>query len=148
MSAIRTAMPLLARHEGEWVGTYTEVDLEGNVLDTHASHLYCRFPVDGEYDYDQINKYTWADGRTDERHFPAVFRDGRIWWDNELITGSAWEVDARTVLLTWTRKEMPGTYLYEMIQLSADNQHRARTWHWFSEDQLTKRTIIKERRLV
>jgi hypothetical protein len=34
-----------------------------------------------------------------------------------------------------------------MIQISEDNRNRGRTWHWFENDQLVKRTCIKERRI-
>jgi hypothetical protein len=144
---LRNAMPVLARHKGEWEGEYIHVDADNREIDRHASHLKCSFPEDGPFAYYQINTYRWADGRTEELHFPATYRDGRIWWDTDRIEGSAWEVDARTVMLTWVRKGEPGTYLYEMIQISADGDHRGRTWHWFENDQLVKRTCIKERRI-
>jgi hypothetical protein len=47
MSSIRDEMPVLVRHEGDWVGTYSLIDLEGNILDKHESHLTCQFPEDG-----------------------------------------------------------------------------------------------------
>ncbi len=145
---IREDMPVLARHAGEWKGVYQHVDADGNEIDKHDSHLTCAFPADGAHAYYQINRYTWPDGRREEIHFPATYRDKRIWWDTERIHGSAWEIDDRTVVLTWTRKDLPGEYLYEMIQLSADGNHRGRTWHWFKDDQLYKRTLIKERRVA
>lgn len=147
MSAIREAMPVLARHEGEWVGTYIHVDADNREEDRHASHLTCSFPADGPHAYYQVNVYTWPDGRREEIHFPATYRDGRIWWDTDRITGSAWEIDARTVMLMWVRKDEPDAYLYEMIQISADGQNRGRTWHWFVGDKLVKRTCITEQRV-
>lgn len=147
MGELRNAMPVLARHEGEWEGEYIHVDADNREIDRHRSHLKCSFPEGGPFAYYQINTYRWADGRTEEVHFPATYRDGRIWWDTDRIEGSAWEVDARTVMLTWVRKDEPGAYLYEMIQISADGDHRGRTWHWFENDQLVKRTCIKERRI-
>ncbi|MCY4345038.1 MAG: DUF3598 domain-containing protein [Gammaproteobacteria bacterium] len=143
---IRTGMPVLARHEGEWVGEYIHIDPDGTVQDRHASHLSCTFPAAGPHDYFQTNTYTWADGKREQIEFPAVYRDGRIWWDNERIAGSAWEVDERTMMLNWIRKDMPGSYLYEMIQINSGNDLRGRTWHWFVDDELIRRTCIKERR--
>ena len=148
MSNIRTAMPVLARHEGDWEGTYIQIDAQGVEIDRHKAELKCMFPADGPHAYHQINTYTWDDGRREEIHFPASFRDGRIWWDTDRIEGSAWEIDARTVVLTWTRKDMPSHYLYEMIQISEDNNNRGRTWHWFENDVLVRRTCIKEQRTV
>jgi hypothetical protein len=147
MDTIRTGMPLLARHEGDWEGEYIHVDTDNVEIDRHFSHLQCRFPDTGPYAYHQINTYTWADGRTEELHFPATYKDGQIFWDTDRIVGRAWEIDARTVVLTWVRRDTPGTYLYEMIQLSENGDHRGRTWHWFENDTLVKRTCITERRV-
>ena len=57
-------------------------------------------------------------------------------------------MDKKTVVLTWTRNGEPGVYLYEMIQLSEDGNDRGRTWHWFKDDKLYMRTIIKEKRTL
>lgn len=145
---IREDMPLLARHEGVWDGTYTYFNADGVQVDQHASRLLCRF-VEGEHPYHQTNHYTWPDGRTEIREFPAAYHDKRVWWDNELIKGSAWEVGqddkARTVMLTWERTGDPELYLYEMIQLADDGQTRCRTWHWIRSGKLETRTAIEER---
>jgi hypothetical protein len=142
---IREDMPLLARHVGEWEGAYIHVDADGKEVDRHRSHLSCRITDEG--DYFQVNRYTWSDGREESYDFPAAYRDRAIHFDTERMKGHAWEVDARTIVLTWTYKHDPDGYLYEMIQLSADGTDRARTWHWFEGDVLVKRTLIKERRV-
>ncbi len=145
---IREDMPLLARHEGVWDGTYTYYNAAGQQVDQHTSRLFCRF-VDGDMPYHQTNYYTWADGRSEVREFPATYRDKRIWWDNELIKGYAWEVgedrNARTMMLTWERTGDPELYLYEMIQIADDGQTRCRTWHWIRSGRLETRTAIEER---
>ena len=145
---IRSGMPVLVRHEGEWRGEYVHIDTDGVVLDRHASRLVCAFPDSGPFDYHQTNTYVWKDGKREEILFPAVYRDGRIWWDNERIVGSAWEVDERTIMLNWSRKDLPGSYLYEMIQINESNDRRARTWHWFVDDELVRRTCIRESRIA
>jgi hypothetical protein len=148
MSNIRTGMPLLARHEGVWEGHYRYFDANGNKIDEHASKLICRFPSDGPFDYFQSNHYTWADGRTETRDFPARYQDGRILWDNELIVGWAQEVGfdehKRTIMLHWTRKDQPGTYLYEMINTSDDGKSRSRVWQWLENGKIKMRTLIDE----
>lgn len=142
-------MPLLARHEGVWDGTYTYYNAAGEQVDEHRSRLLCRLIGDGEYPYHQTNHYTWADGRKDIRDFPATYADGRIWWDNELIKGWAAEValddKKRTMMLYWQRQGDPSLYLYEMIQLSDDGQSRCRTWHWIRNGLLETRTAIQEK---
>jgi hypothetical protein len=146
---ISEEMPLLARHEGVWEGTYRYYDAAGTKVDEHASLLICRLPGEGPHPYHQTNHYRWADGRSEVRDFPAAYRDRRIWWDNDLIVGSAWEVgeDAhgRSVMLYWQRQGDPSLYLYEMIQLADDGQTRCRTWHWIRDGRLETRTAIEER---
>lgn len=143
---IRSGMPVLCRHEGEWEGEYVLLGVDSSVIDRHKSKLICTFPESGKFDYFQQNIYTWDDGRVDTLDFPAHYRDGRIWWDTERIAGSAWEVDERTIMLSWMRKDLPDSYLYEMIQINAQSNKRARTWHWFQGDELVNRTCIKEQR--
>ncbi|MBD2253037.1 DUF3598 family protein [Nostoc parmelioides] len=147
MSNIREEMPVLARHEGEWTGTYTLIDTSGKILDHHQSHLSCQFPEDGLYPYYQVNRYTWADGKEEVHNFPGTYQDKILWFNSDRIQGKAWEIDDSTVILWFSYKTAPGMYLYEMIQISPDNNHRARTWHWFKNDQIYQRTLIQEERL-
>ncbi len=151
MSEIKAAMPLLARHEGIWEGFYRYYDPDGNKIDEHRSRLVCRFPDGAEFPYHQTNHYTWADGRSESRDFPATYKDGRIWWDNELITGWAAEVGLdgfnRTVMLYWVRKGQENTYLYEMIQISDCGNFRSRVWQWIEDGKLKMRTLIDEQRV-
>ncbi|WP_129645123.1 DUF3598 domain-containing protein [Peristeroidobacter agariperforans] len=146
---IREEMPLLARHEGVWDGVYTYYNAAGVKIDEHRSRLFCRFPDNGPYLYHQTNYYTWDDGRTDVRDFPATYADKRVWWDNDLIKGWAAEVpldqNHRTVMLYWQRQGDPSLYLYEMIQIADDGRSRCRTWHWIRNGLLETRTAIQER---
>lgn len=147
---IRREMPLLARHEGVWEGWYRYYDAETGVLiDQHKSRLFCRMMDDGPYPYHQTNHYFWQDGREEIRDFPAAYKDGRVHWDNDLITGwaAAMKPDDfnRSTCLNWTRKGEEDLFLYEMIQLSDDSQRRSRTWQWFKADRCFQRTLIDER---
>jgi hypothetical protein len=145
---IREEMPLLVRHEGVWDGVYTYYNAAGEKVDEHKSRLLCRVKDDSDTPYHQTNWYTWDDGRTDIRDFPAAYHDKRVWWDNDLIKGWAAEVGLdeknRTVMLYWQRQGDPSLYLYEMIQLSDDGTKRCRTWHWIRDGQLETRTAIQE----
>lgn len=147
MSNIREEMPVLVRHQGDWVGTYTVVDNEGNIIDKHHSHLTCQFPDNGEYPYFQTNRYQWDNGKTEEYQFPGIYREKKIWFNTERLDGYAWEVDNSTIILWITYKGVPDIYIYEMINISPCNNYRARTWHWFNNHQIVKRTIIKEERM-
>jgi hypothetical protein len=152
LSEIRRAMPLLARNEGVWEGWYRYYDAAtGRQTDAHRSRLICRLPDDGPHagHYHQTNHYFWEDGRSEVRDFPAWYEDGRIRWDNELIKGwaAAMKPDDfnRSTCLNWTRHGEPDLFLYEMIQLSDDGIHRARTWQWFRKGVCFQRTLIDEK---
>ncbi len=147
MSNIRLEMPVLARHEGEWAGTYTVVDNTGKILDQHDCYLSCQFPENSPFSYYQINRYIWSNGKQEEHHFPATYKDQKIWFDTERIAGKAWEVDDCTVMLYFSYKQFPNLYLYEMINISVDNNYRARTWHWFKDHQIYQRTLVQEERV-
>lgn len=145
----REEMPLLARHEGVWDGVYSYFNDKDELTDQHSSRLFCRIlDDDAEFPYHQTNHYSWADGRTEIRDFPARYRDGRIWWDNDLIKGWAAPVAldeyGRTMMLYWQRTGDPSLYLYEMIQISDNGQNRCRTWHWIRNGKLETRTTIQE----
>ncbi|RMF08011.1 MAG: DUF3598 domain-containing protein [Alphaproteobacteria bacterium] len=149
---LRSLMPLLARHEGVWEGVYRYYDALGKMVDEHRSRLICRFPDSGPYPYHQTNHYRWADGRREVRDFPARVKDGRIFWDNDLITGWAADVPLddfkRTTMLNWVRKGEPETYLYEMIQISDCGKYRHRVWHWYKAGRLLQRTLIDEEKVT
>ncbi len=147
MASIREEMPVLVRHEGDWGGTYTLVDLEGNILDRHQSHITCKFPTDSSFPYYQTNRYTWSDGKHEEYKFPGTYRDKILWFDTERINGKAWEADDSTIILWFSYKGMPENYVYEMIILSSCNNYRARTWHWFKDNKIIQRTLIQEERM-
>ncbi|GAA4082728.1 DUF3598 family protein [Nonomuraea soli] len=147
--SIKQDMPLLARHEGEWEGTYTVVDPEGKVTDRHRSHLTCSFPSDGSHDYYQVNRYTWDDGRTEEHRFPGRYLGGgRMAFDTERIKGETWELDGQAIYLHWIyRAEGQDLQLFELIVLSRDGRHRSRVWQWIRDGVCVQRTLIDEMRL-
>ncbi len=142
---LKEKIPLIARNEGVWDGYYRYFDVEGNKIDEHKSRLICRFPSADEYH--QTNHYFWADGKTEIRDFPSTVEDKKLIFFTD-IEGWAAEVDLdefkRTVMLHWVRKNEPGLYLYEMIQLSDCGRYRARVWQWFRDGRLTHRTLIDE----
>ena len=147
MSTIRTEMPVLVRHEGTWVGAYTVIDNDGNMIDTHKSQVTCEFPDDAAAPYFQTNRYEWSKDKIQEYQFPGTYRDKQLWFDTERIEGHAWEADNSIIILYFSYKDMPDAYVYEMIHISPCNNHRARTWHWFKNGEIYQRTLIKEARV-
>lgn len=146
--SIRDNFPLLARHEGVWEGYYRYYNLDGEKTDEHKSRLLCRIP-DPET-YHQTNLYRWKDGQTDTRDFPSRVDGKKLVFYTD-IEGWAAAVDLdennRTMMLHWVRKNEPGLYLYEMIQINDENNSRARVWQWFKEGRLIQRTLVDEVRV-
>ncbi|MDA0636301.1 hypothetical protein OUY22_23005 [Nonomuraea sp. MCN248] len=136
------------KHLGEWRGEYIHIDADGTIVDRHSSHLYCRIPEDGAYNFIQTNTYTWDDGRQQVFDFGGRIEGGIGYFDTERITGEMSQVDDQTIVLTWSYKDDPDNYLYELIQLSRDGKHKCRTWHWMNGDRLVKRTIISETKVA
>lgn len=149
---MRAEMPILARHEGVWEGVYRYYDaVTGQLTEQHKSRLFCRFRDDGSATYHQTNHYYWADGKVEVREFPAEYRDGRVWWDNEHIKGWAGTMlpddHNRSTCLNWVRQGEPDLYLYEMIQISDCSNFRCRTWHWIKAGRCFQRTLIDEHKV-
>ncbi|MEU8249671.1 DUF3598 family protein [Nonomuraea sp. NPDC048916] len=147
---IREEMPLLARHEGRWEGAYTYVDPAGKIIDAHRAELTCSFPADGEWDYYQVNRYTWPDGRTEEHRFPGTYLGGgRCAFDTDRIRGEFWAVDDDTIYLSWIYKEHGADLrLFELIVLSPDGNSRSRVWQWIRGGVCVQRTLIDETRVL
>lgn len=148
MTDLKRHMPALVRHDGVWDGTYRHFKADGSKFDEHRSRLICRITGDDEFPYHQTNQYSWDDGKTEVRDFPAKYQFGRLIFDNELIHGWCCEVPEddfhRTLMLHWQRQGEPGLELYEMIQLNDEGKLRNRTWQWFKDGVLTHRTLIDE----
>lgn len=132
-------------HEGRWEGVYTHIDTAGRVLERHQSSVTCVFPETGPYAYVQYNRFTWDDGRVVETQLPGVLREGKLWWDTDTFSGCAWQTDDDLILLNLKRKDDPGAHFVEIIALGASGVDRARTWHWFKDGALFKRTLCDER---
>jgi len=137
-------MPHMLKHAGVWRGTYRHVDANGDHLETHQAQVECVFPSAGAYAYIQKNLFTWDDGREYRARLEGVLRDGKLWWDNDNFSGCGWETDFGLILLNLDRKDDPGANFYEMICMGDDGKHRARTWHWFKDGRLFKRTLCDE----
>jgi hypothetical protein len=146
-AAFHAAMPTLLAHEGLWEGTYTHIDVNRNVLDTHKTRVRCEFPQYGPIVYRQHNHFIWEDGREAKAELPGEFRDGRLWWDLPTFSGSAWETHDGLILLSLNRKDEPGARFFEIIMMGEGGKSRSRTWHWFKDGALYKRTLCEETRV-
>ena len=141
------AMPTMREHEGVWEGVYTHIDQSATIIDRHKVRIVCEFPHDGDYAYIQHNHFIWDDGRESKTQLAGVFRDGRLWWDNKAFHGSAWQTLDNVILLNLERKDEPGARFFEMITIGETKEYRSRTWQWFKDGRLYKRTLCDEWRV-
>lgn len=140
--------PATRAHEGIWEGTYTHINAAAEIEDQHTTRVVCEFPDDdGEVFYRQRIRFEWPDGRTRDDMFEGVPKDGKLWYDTPTFSGVSWETQEGLVLLNLNRKDEPGAYFVEIIAMGEGGQHRARTWHWFREGQLYRRTLCNESRV-
>jgi Lon protease-like protein len=140
-------MPLLARHAGIWEGEYTHIAPDRTVQDQHVFRILVELPEQGPA-YRQASHYWWPDGRTQQLVYEAGYRDRRIVFDNGRISGSLWELNERTQYMEFGYAADPSGLVCEMMQLSPDGTHRARTWHWLRNHELWRITLVRERRLA
>jgi hypothetical protein len=98
--------------------------------------------------YRQTSRYWWPDGREFELVYDADF-DGagdRIVIDTDRMTGSCRAIDDDVLYIEFGFRATPRQRVGEMIQLSRDGRHRARTWHWYEDERLARLTLVRERR--
>jgi hypothetical protein len=145
MAEMARLFPVLARGLGRWTGTYTHLDPAWQVLDQHAVDTDSTFPTDGTADFRLQIHNRWADGRESRIELLADHRNGRLEWRDRLVGWMA-EIDPQTVYLNFTYASDPAIRVCEMIQISPDGRHRARTWHWFRDEVLFKLTLASETR--
>lgn len=146
MAGVAHLFPVLARGSGRWAGSYTQIDPRGRTLDRYRVDSFSEFPEDGSADYRLSVFNKWPSGRETRIALEADYRNGRLEWRERLVGWMA-EVDDRTAYLTFSYADDPSIRVCEMIQVSADGNSRARTWHWFRDDRLFQITLTQEGRV-
>lgn len=139
-------IPLLARHAGVWEGEYTHIAPDRSIQERLLFRILVEVPDAGPVAYRQTSHYWWEDGRTQQLMYEGAYRDGRIVIDNGRIHGTCCQVDDLTLYIRFAFHAEPAGYVCEMIQLSPDGAHRARTWHWFRDHVLWRITLVREQR--
>ena len=140
--------PATRAHAGIWEGVYTHIDVNAQIEDSHKTRVVCEFPDDGgEVFYRQHISFRWEDGRARDDLFEGIPRDGVLWYDTPTFHGKSWETDDGLILLNLARKDEPGANFFEIIAMGEGGKHRARTWHWFRQGKLYRRTLCDETRV-
>jgi len=136
--------PAHRAHEGIWTGTYRHVDAQGREEELITSHVTCLFPEEDGVFYRQIIHLTHPDGSVTEAGFDGVDKGDHLWFDTPTFIGKSWETQDGVILLNLQRKDEPGAHFVEAIIMGEGGKYRARTWHWFKDGQLYRRTLCDE----
>jgi hypothetical protein len=147
MNLVRAHLPLLARHAGIWEGEYTHLAPDRRVQDQHLFRILVEIPDAGPVHYRQSSHYWWPDGRSQQLAYEGSFRDGGVHIDTGRIHGTCRAIDGETLYISFGFHADPAGHVCEMIQLSPDGIHRARTWHWFRDHVLWRITLVREHRV-
>ena len=140
--------PATRAHEGVWEGVYTHLDAQAQIIDEHKSRVICEFPRLSDIFYRQHISFSWSDGRTREDVFEGIVQGDKLWYDTPTFSGHSWETHDGLLLLNLQRKDEPGANFFEMIATGSTGEHRARTWHWFRDGELYRRTLCNEHRVA
>ena len=140
-------LPVLARNEGRWDGTYRIVKPDGTPVEQYDFRIRVTLSQDNSRAYRQDSYYTYPDGTKSAIVFQAAYADGGVQWDDERIFGRLWEISDDTIYLTFGFHQMPNTVCHEMIQTQPNGIDRGRTWLWYVDGRLDRYTLIDERRV-
>lgn len=148
MPTIREGLPLVASNEGVWEGTYSFISPKGWINDRYDFRIVLTMSDDNAHAYRQESHYTWADGRTQDLVFEAVYvpETNRLAWDDGRIAGELWELGDNSFYLHFGFSAMPGVECYEMVQMFESGAKRGRTWLWYRDGELYQYVLIDERR--
>lgn len=155
-AALKSKLPVMAKNEGVWAGTYRRYGSDGSLMNEFASRVVMRFRSDAPEQemYHQTNIYRFSDGK-------GQVIDSKGWFDGQRLNFgsdrdiSGWAADdltdpnGQTCLLfmavnTATPQLAKGTICYELVQLSAFGQYRARAAQYVNDGRIVMRTMIDE----
>ena len=151
MSSPSRTLALLQRHTGLWEGRYTHVvPPDWNLVSTQDYRIQVETFAPGPIVYRQTSHYRRTDGHTDTLRYEGALRndDDRVVFEDGRIRGECWAIERDTLYMWFVYAKSPDHRITEMIQLSSDGAHRARTWHWFERERLVKLTLVDERRVA
>lgn len=153
---LKAAQPVLASNEGVWEGMYRRYGADGKLMGEFNSRVVMRFQDGAPEDemYHQTNVYRFSNGK-------GQVIESKGWFDGERLNfGSdrdiaGWAADdqtdphGQTCLLhmevhSATPQLAKGTICYELVQLSACGNYRARAAQYVQDGRIVMRTMIDE----
>lgn len=136
----------IARAAGVWEGTYTHLTPDGRLLDRFASRQETR--LEGDRWYERI-VYRWPDGRSETLDFRAAFDAAgkRMVFDDPRFQGEAFLAREDVLVFPYRWKDRPGQHVVETV-VFASEERRFRLWQSFEGTELTRVTVIEERRVA
>lgn len=138
--------PAHLAHQGVWEGTYRHIAVDGTEEARFRSRVTCDFPRTDDVFYRQTTELWAEDGTYSKASFDGVERSDHLYYDTATFYGRSWETIGGHLMLDLVRKDEPGASFVEVIILGNGGKHRARTWHWFADSQLYRRTLCEETR--
>ncbi len=147
---VRERLPVVARNEGVWDGMFRRVDANSRITAEFSSRIIKRLLPDDFWPeiYHQTNIYDLPDGKRQVIDTKGEYRDGKIHFASERVTG--WQLDDpadpfnRTVFLYMVYNSAPDQYVYEMVNISDDGQFRTRMTQFLKAGRTVSRTLIDE----
>lgn len=149
MHKVELNCPEIYKWKGTWEGTFRYVDPSLQLKEQRRSRISYDFPENGPHDMVQHVEWWFDDGRHVELHNHGKLVGDRFRFSLPTALGEAWQVDHNIVLMYVKREDLGKDIEYqELITLSADNNSRARTIHWYQAGEMYQITFIDERRIA
>ncbi|KCZ99810.1 hypothetical protein HPO_02924 [Hyphomonas polymorpha PS728] len=143
-----TRFPAHFAHEGIWEGKYRHLAVDGTEEGRFRSRVTCEFPQKDGVIYRQTTELWTPEGAYSKAGFDGLDRGDHLFYDSPTFHGRSWETEGGHLMLNLIRKDEPGAYFVELIIMGEGGKHRARTWHWFKDGQIYRRTLCEESRVV
>ena len=147
---LRRRIPLTAKMEGVWEGTFRRVDGNGEIMETLPSRITVRLLPDGEiYDYHQTNVLN--PGSDDEQRIESFGKwdVDRLRFFNDRLEGWAKAVAAdeagETSVFLMEFKDGSGLTVSEVVSFRpGDPDVRMRATQYMRDGHIVRRTLIDE----
>ncbi len=147
---LRRRIPLTAKMEGVWEGTFRRVDPEGEIIETLPSRITVRLLPDGAaYDYHQINLLNPDSDEEQRIESHGKWDVDRLRFFNERLEGWAKAVAAdeagQTSVFLMEFKDGSGLTVSEVVSFRpGDPDARMRATQYMRDGQIVRRTLIDE----